>query len=69
MGNIYLDRRNKISAYMRNGDMCILFSGTEIRMSRDQHYDFVVNKNFFYLTGIDKDKLVLFLTKVNGKIK
>lgn len=69
MGNSYLIRRNKISDYMRNGDMCILFSGKEIRMSKDQHYNFVVNKNFFYLTGIDEENLILFLMKINGEVK
>lgn len=67
MENIYLDRRNNLSKTMRNGDMCILFSGKEIRLSRDQNYDFYVNKNFFYLTGIKNENLILFIRKVNGE--
>lgn len=69
MENIYLLRRNNISNTMRNGDMCILFSGKEVRISRDQNYDFYVNKNFFYLTGIKNENLILFMRKINGEIK
>lgn len=69
MENIYFVRRNAMSNTMRNGDMCIIFSGKEIRISRDQNYDFNVNKNFFYLTGIKNENLILFMKKVNGEIK
>lgn len=69
MENIYFIRRNAMSNTMRNGDMCIIFSGKEIRISRDQNYDFNVNKNFFYLTGIRNENLILFMKKINGEIK
>ena len=69
MKNIYLLRRDNIGNTMRNGDMCIIFSGEEVRISRDQYYNFNVNKNFFYLTGIKNDKLILFIKKVDDKIK
>ena len=52
---------------MRNGDTCILFSGKEIRLSRDQNYDFNVNKNFFYLTGIKNENLILCIRKTDGE--
>lgn len=68
MENVYFVRRNAMSNTMRNGDMCIIFSGKEIRISRDQNYDFNVNKNFFYLTGIKNENLILFMKKINGEI-
>ena len=67
--NIYSIRRNKISNVIRNGEMCIIFSGRPVRLSRDQNYDFIVNKNFFYLTGIENENLILFMKKVNGEMK
>lgn len=68
MENIYLNRRNHLSSFMEDGDMCIIFAGNEIRVSRDEYYEFDVNKNFFYLTGIKNDKLILFMKKVNGSM-
>lgn len=69
MENVYFTRRNNICDSMRNGEMCIIFAGDEIRISRDQYYNFEVNKNFFYLTGIKNNKLILFMKKVDGEIK
>ena len=67
LSNIYLERRNNLTKTMRNGDICILFSGKEIRLSRDQNYDFNVNKNFFYLTGIKNENLILCIRKIDGE--
>ena len=69
MENIYLSRRRKLSSNMRNGDMCIIFSGKEVRISRDEYYDFNVDKNFYYLTGLKDKGLILFLRKINGDVK
>lgn len=69
MESIHSERRNNISKSMRNGDMCIIFSGREVRLSRDQYYDFNVNKNFFYLTGIKNENLILFMVKSGDRMK
>ncbi|BAK80751.1 aminopeptidase P family protein [Candidatus Arthromitus sp. SFB-rat-Yit] len=69
MENIYLSRRKKLSSNMRNGDMCIIFSGKEVRISRDEYYDFNVDKNFYYLTGVKDKGIILFLRKINGDVK
>ncbi len=69
MENVYLKRRQNVSRYMKNGDMCIIFSGKEVRLSRDQNYDFNVNKNFFYLTGIRNENLILFMIKSDNVLK
>lgn len=69
MSNVYLNRRNNLSCSMKDGDMCIIFSGEEIRVSRDEYHEFNVNKNFFYLTGIKNEKLILFMRKQEGSIK
>ena len=69
MENVHLIRRNRISNFIRNGEMCIIFSGKNIRLSRNQNYNFVVNKNFFYLTGIENEKLILFMKKIDGEMK
>lgn len=69
MENIYLSRRKKLSSNMRNGDMCIIFSGKQVRISRDEYYEFNTNKNFYYLTGLKDENLILFIRKINGDVK
>lgn len=54
------------------GDNCavVLFSGEQIKRSADEAYDFVTNKNFFYMTGIDGEvNIALLMMKVNGKVQ
>lgn len=69
MENIYKIRRDKLGETLRNGEMCLIFSGKEIRCSSDQSYNFEVNKNFFYLTGIKNEDLILFMKKDDGYVK
>ncbi len=41
----------------------ILFSGVAPKMSADMQYRFVVNRNFYYITGIDEPYLIYLLHK------
>src|SRR5690606_9591573 len=45
----------------------ILFSGLAPHKSADSHYPFVVNRNFYYLTGIDQANTVLVMVKGEHK--
>ena len=44
-----ISRREKIFNMMENFSVLVLFSGVEKKSSADATYDFVVNKNFYYL--------------------
>ena len=64
--------RNRQNLMNKLGDNCavVLFSGEQIKRSADEAYDFVTNRNFFYMTGIDgEENIALFITKVNGKVQ
>ena len=51
---------------MEDNSLALLFSGDEIQKSEDEAYPFAVNRNFYYLSGIDKAGMVLALSKFNG---
>lgn len=44
----------------------ILFSGSPPQKSNDQNYPFSVNRNFYYLTHINQQGVVLMMVKGNG---
>jgi Xaa-Pro aminopeptidase len=46
----------------------VLFSGVAPYKSRDEKYQFTPNKNFLYLTGLDKEKMILVVQKDGEKI-
>jgi len=65
----FKNNREKYLAQIGQGAISILNSGHTQYKTADQEFEFVVNSNFFYLTGIDQDQVTLFLAKVNGITK
>ncbi len=65
----YIDRRKRLFDFMSEDSLTIMFSGDLIRQSADANYDFYVNNNFYYLTGIDREEVVYICEKKNFTIK
>ncbi len=65
--NFYINNRQKIKNLMEDNSALILFSGQVITKTADQNFPFEVNKNFYYLTGINQEEVILLLIKgING---
>lgn len=62
----YKLRREKLYSKLGNEGFLCLFSGFEINRSADDNYPFSVNRNFYYLTGINQHDSYLI---VNLKTK
>lgn len=64
--NLYSKRRKLLSNNLKNGSIALFFSS-------DNEYDpengFKVNRNFYYLTGIDAKDMVLVLANLNGGLE
>ena len=58
-------RRQKLMDEMVDGSMMIILSGNPLARTGDQFHDFVVWRNFFYLTNIDRANFALVLIKSN----
>ena len=53
----YLEsRRQQILEQMEEVSIGILYSGIDYHVSLDEYYPFEVNKTFFYLTGIARNR-------------
>lgn len=63
----YTLRRNKLFNLLDDNSVTILFAGSGKKKSGDENYEFVVNKNFYYLTGIKQENSVLMLVKLDGE--
>lgn len=59
--NNYKIRRNKLYDLLGNEGVLFLSSGFEVHRSADEAYPFSVNRNFYYLTGIDQKDSFLFV--------
>ena len=65
--SFFINNRKRFVAKMEDYSTAVFFSGKAPRESADQEYDFSVDRNFFYLTGIEKENMVLIINKVAGK--
>ena len=63
----YQERRKKLLKSIPEGSAVILFAGSLKKSSADASYDFVVNRNFYYLTGIAQENSILMLVKSYGE--
>ena len=66
--NFYIGRREKFSSFLPNGSMMILFAGKDIRESEDQSYEFCINRNFYYLTGINEQNDIFVMIKDENEV-
>lgn len=63
----YKTRRNNILKKMDTGSILLLFAGQGRKRSGDANYPFEVNRNFYYLTGIEQENSALMLVKADGE--
>lgn len=65
--NEYAERRQLYLDKAEDNSLTILFSGVAKKSSYDEEYPFEVNRNFYYLTGIDQQDSILLLLKSEGE--
>lgn len=61
--NFYRDNRQRFLHEMEDGSLLLLFSGEAILQSADSFYPFFVNRNFYYMTGINVAGAILMIVK------
>ena len=63
MKEIYKGRRQRLLADKGENTVAVIFSGTAPMKSQDESYPFSVDRNFFYLTGIERENMILVMRK------
>ena len=61
--SVYKERRKNYLSRLDKESVTLLFSGEAKHKTNDQFYPFTVNRNFYYLTGIDEPNVVLMMIK------
>ena len=62
MTDLYIERREQLLLERDGPCMICIFSGAAPMRSADETYDFSVDRSFYYLTGIDRENMILMLT-------
>lgn len=63
MKDLYIQRRKQLLQDKQELSMVCIFSGNAPMRSADESYPFSVDRNFYYLTGIDRENMVLVMDK------
>ena len=63
MKDTYIARRAKLMSDKGENTAVVIFSGTAPMKSQDEAYPFSVDRNFFYLTGIERENMILVMRK------
>lgn len=64
----YINRRIQLMEQLKENSLAIFFSGKEMMRSEDDSYPFSINRNFYYLTGLDQTHSILLISNVNKKV-
>lgn len=65
----FINNRKKLQQSIKDNSILILFAGEAPQRSADQSYIFTPNRNFYYITGIDRDKAIYVLAKSDENIR
>ena len=67
--SFYINNRKKYFNSISDDSLTIINSGYVLRQSADEDFPFEVDKNFYYLTGINQEEVIYMMLKKNGKMK
>lgn len=65
----HCNNRQKLYASLPNQTLVLLFSGRPLRKTADENYPFYTDRNFLYLTGLDKENFILAAEKERDSVK
>ena len=63
MKDTYISRRKQLLADKKENTAVVIFAGSAPMKSQDEAYPFSVDRNFFYLTGIERENMILVMRK------
>lgn len=69
MREFHKNNRAQIANGMKDGSLLLLFAGEAPKKSADAAYEFTPNRNFYYMTGIEEEHVILALKKKAGKVE
>ena len=69
MQQFFIDNRKNILKEIQNKSIIVLFAGKAPIQRGDQFYPFSPDRNFYYLTGIDKQNLIFLALKNDENIE
>ena len=64
----FKSHRARLSDALPDNSLVLSYAGAPIHTNEDDYYPFEVNSQFFYLTGLEREGMVLMMTKIKGAL-
>ena len=68
MVNLFTDHRKRFEDKLPDNTAAVICAGEARQMSQDDDHPFLVDRNFYYLTGIELEGLILLVVKRSGVV-
>lgn len=65
---VFKGNRERFIDMIEDNSVVVFLAGEAKYKSADEKFPFTPNRNFYYLTGIDEEKDILLISKVNGEV-
>ncbi len=62
------EHREKLGAAMKDDSILICYAGIPVQSNSDDYYPFEVDSNYFWLTGSERERQALVMTKHEGRV-
>lgn len=66
---LFNKNRKRLCDILEDNSITLMFAGQAPYKSGDETYEFTPNRNFYYLTGLYREKMILMLASINGKVE
>lgn len=66
---VFINNRKRLIKELEDNSIVILFAGDAPKKSADEKYPFTPNRNFYYITGINEEKHIVMLSKIDNTIE
>ena len=64
----FQEHRNRLYESLPEGSLVICHAGVPVHTNEDHYYDFEVNSQFFYLTGLERENMIFLAAKAGGTV-
>ncbi|MBL0388690.1 aminopeptidase P family protein [Tumebacillus sp. ITR2] len=65
----FVQNRKNLHDTLPDQSITVFFAGEAPQKSADEKYNFAPNRNFYYLSGLTKEHLILVFLKLDGKVE
>ncbi len=65
----FIDNRRKLAERLEEGSVAVLFAGKAPLKRGDEYYPFSPDRNFYYVTGVERENCVFLMAKIGGGLQ